>query len=201
MNRVDIINGALIKLGTATIASPDESSQSARTAKAVYDRVARSEMRRHPWSFALSRATLPALSTPPAFGFLYQYQQPDDFLRLYEVANDAAGSSGFRDFIFWPTDTYAIEGNAILTDYAAPLQIRYVADMSEQEGTWDAAFCEAMVIRLAQEMCFTITKSQTREDGLIKMYKSAIFEARRVNAIELPNRMPMDDTWMQARNW
>lgn len=201
MNRVDVVNGALIKLGASLIADPNEASEGARKAKSVYDRVMRAEMRRHAWSFALRRASLPALSAIPVFGFLYQFALPSDFLRLYEMANDAPNSAGYRDFVFWPTSTYTIEGANILTDYAAPLQIRYVADLSEQENIWDAAFCEAACVRLAMELCFTITKSMTREEALIKQYKSAMFEARRTNAIELPAQVPTDDSWMQARIW
>jgi len=51
INKTEVINRALVKIGANTIASPDEASEQARKALLIFETVAQNELRRQAWSF------------------------------------------------------------------------------------------------------------------------------------------------------
>jgi hypothetical protein len=198
-SRVSVINRALIKLGVQTIADPDEESEPARVSKQLFDGSARAELRKNPWCFATRRAQLAAALSAPAFGFTRAFPLPSDFVRLVQ-AGDYYDFAAVRHA---PLDRsvvpYRIEGAQLLTDWPAPLNIRYVADLSADPGQWDAAFIDAFSFRLAAEMCGTLTGSDSKTAMLDKQYSRAIGEARRLNAIETPPEPLPDNSWTTTR--
>lgn len=197
-SRTDIINRALIKLGAPTIADPNEDSEQALKAGIVFDTLLRSELRMHPWSFAITRTTMSALSTAPAYEWLYAYQLPADFLRVVMV-NDYWDFAGVREATDAPAVPYTIEGRQLLTNFAAPLKLRYVQDVSADPTSWDAIFIEAFSCRLGEELCETLTKSAAKKATMEQDYRQALRDARRVNAIELPPQPLPDNSWVTGR--
>lgn len=197
-SRTDIINRAMVKLGAPTIADPNEDSEQALKAGLVFDTLLRTELRMHPWSFAISRTQMAALSTAPAYEWTYQYQLPADFIRIVMV-NDYWAFAGVREASDMPTVPYVIEGQHLLTNFAAPLKLRYIKDVSEDPSEWDACFVEVFSCRLAEELCETLTKSAAKKSTLEQDYRQALREARRVNAIELPPQTLPDNSWVTGR--
>lgn len=198
-SRVAVINRALIKLGVQTIADPDEESEPARVSKQLFDDSARAELRKNPWSFAIRRAQLAASATAPAFEFDRAFPLPSGFVRLVQVGE-------YYDFAavrHAPLDRsvvpYRIEGTEILTDWPAPLNMRYVTDLSADTGSWDAAFVDAFAYRLAADMCGTLLNSDSKTTMLEKQYQRAVGEARRLNAIETPPEPLPDNSWTMTR--
>lgn len=63
-NSLEIANDALFLLGAQPIASMGESTDRARIANAIYDRVRKHVLRDHPWNCALKRITLKAYTEP-----------------------------------------------------------------------------------------------------------------------------------------
>lgn len=198
-SRVGVINRALVKLGVQNIADPDEESEPARVAKQVFDDTVRAELRKYPWLFATRRAQLAASATAPVFGFKTAFPLPVDFARIVQVG-EYFDFSGIRNA---PLDRsvvpYRIEGAQILTDLPAPLNIRYVADVSSDPGQWDATFVDALACRLAAEMCETLTKAPSKTEMMEKAYRRAIGEARRLAAIESPPEPIPDNSWTMTR--
>lgn len=192
-SQVKIANRALTKIGSARITSLDEDSKAASTINSMYDVVLDAELRAHRWHFAKARASLPALADAPLFGFANQFRLPSDYLSLIQIGQ----------FLVYPkSDTsgvYSIEGGSILTNFGAPLPIRYIKRITDPNA-FDSLFAEAFASRLAAECCEAITQSSTKKQAAWQEYDRAIASAIRVNAIERPAQAITEDTWLESRN-
>lgn len=198
-SNTDIANRALQKLGEARVSSvfPPDALKSARAVNAAFDIVRDNELRAHWWNFAKARTTLPADTVGPDFGYVYQYTLPADCLRVRVVGN-MRQSLGLLNYRTGLEKLYAIEGRKILTDLTAPLALEYTARVSDT-SLWDACFVEAFACKLAEEICYEITQSDSRYESLRRDYKRAIREAVLANAIELPPEGLADDSFVLAR--
>ena len=192
-----IANAALLKLGAARITDLTDDNDRARTLNERYHDIRQAELRRHRWKFALARTTLPALSTTPDFGYDLEYQVPTGFVALVQIG-DFDVSTDLTDYRAAPIAPYSLEGRKILTNFMAPLSIRYVTDVTDA-ATMDTAFREAFASRLAYECCERITGKTTKRQLAMADYKLAVREAIRANAIESPPKQISDDTWVAAR--
>lgn len=196
-SQVEIVNRAITKLGGGRITSLGDNSKAARTMSALWDTVRRAELRKRNWSFALRRASLPSLSTAPDWGYALAYQLPPDLLRLVQVS-DIYIIPGLTDYREGDDSPYAIEGSQLLTDFPAPLKIRYVADVTDP-GSFDALFVEAFAAKLAYEACYDITQSNQGREAAAQDYKATIAEAVRTNAVGKPPQGFPDDSWIMGR--
>lgn len=181
---VGICNGALQRLGAARITSLEDNTKNARECNAAYERRRDAMLRKHRWSFAITRAQLAADSTAPAFGPANYFTLPTDCMRVLlpdEVDTD-----------------WVIEGRKIATDWGAPLELRYVKQVTDP-NTMDALFREALAIDLALTLCETITGSNQKAEGLRNELRDVMAEAKRTNAIELPAGEIREDDWLTAR--
>jgi len=195
--QIEIVNRALFKLGALPLASMGDNNKQARIMSGLWDTVRRAELRRHFWSFALRRAALPALAQAPAWGYARAYQMPADCLRVAQVG-EWQSSPSEADYRNMDDSPYAIEGGMLLTDLAAPLRIRYVADVSDP-GAFDALFVEALAAKLAYEACEGITQANEKKNVSSADYQAAIRAASLVNAIEKPSQGIADDAWITTR--
>ena len=188
-SKVDICNLALRSLGATTITSLTEDSVEAAACNGVYEIVKRAELRKHPWSFAITRESLAADATAPEFGRENAFQLPSDFIRLlsdYEERN--------TNDVDW-----VIEGRKIYTNDSAPLEVRYIYDVTDPTE-FDALFCKVLAYAIALELCEQLTQSNTKKAGIKEEYKDTIAEAKRVNAIEKTADRPPSDPWITARD-
>lgn len=195
-SQVDIANRALTKLGEARIVSFTDNTNIARTVNSMWDVVRDAELRSHVWRFALARASLPALVDAPTFGYNYQYQLPSDCLRLVEVAEFRVNN--LADYINRDDSIYTVEGNKILTDLGAPLNIRYIQQtLDTAQFTID--FVEVLACRLAAEMAEILTNSMPKRQMAWQEYNQAVSLAVKTNSLELPSKSAFDDSWMIGR--
>ena len=195
--RVQICNRALSKIGNFTIMSLDDKSDTAVILNSMYNVVRDSEISANRWGFALERAALPALEETPTFGFSRKFPLPTDCLRVVEVG-DIWPVSPRPDYQFGPNAAWEIEGGAILTDYPAPLHIRYLKRVENPER-YPASFIEAFACKLAIEICARITGKNSAKETLWQEYKFAISEARRVDAIQRAPQRLQDGAWSLSR--
>jgi hypothetical protein len=197
-SEVDIANAALIKLGADLISDLTENNVRARTMSARYASVRDAELRRRRWKFSITRASLAALSAAPASDYDRQFQLPNDYLRLIE-GGDIADAADLTDYRAGAGSAlYSIEGGRILTNLGAPLNIRYIAKITNV-ALFDSAFAEALASRLAYECCERLTQSDAKRELALADYRIALSEARRANAIEAPAQSVADDSWVAAR--
>lgn len=198
ISNVAIANRALSKLGVNRITSFADDSKPARAIAACFDIVRDAELRRRKWKFSLARNELAALADEPAFGYAYQYQLPSDCLRVWSVGEVAPGAVIGEYHTSLDAPEWQIEGRVILTDYGAPVKIRYTRRV-EDPAQFDAAFVEALASRLAMECADELTGMVSRYEKASGDYRLAISEAVRANAIEsAPEQFP-DDVWLLSR--
>lgn len=194
---VSICNRALQKLGAQAIVSLDDNNARGRAMALAFEPVRDAELRRHRWRFAIKRVSLPALADAPDSGYTYQYQLPNDFLRLIE-GGDIGGQADLSDYRGLSSAAYSVEGRALLTNYGAPLAIRYIARITDA-SLFDSAFVESLACRLALETCEQITESSQKKSDLLLDYRLSVREAIRANALEVASESIADDTWVLAR--
>lgn len=194
---VSICQRALHLLGAGTITSLADNTEKARVMNVAYEPVRDAELRRRRWRFSIKRVSLAALATTPDSDYGYEYQLPNDCLRLIE-GGDLTTLVDLTDYRGGPPALYQVEGRKILTNVTAPLAIRYIAKITDV-SMFDSAFCEALSARLAYECCSRITESATKEDQCLRRYNFAVREAIQANAIERSTESMADDTWVFAR--
>ena len=190
---IDICNLALTKLGQQRILSFTDNVKAARSLNAIYAMERDNEIRAHQWSFAMKRTLLPVLVDVPAFGYSHAYQLPDDYLKLIQAGRFSPGgmgdviSPGSARVLGLVVDgsDYRIEGQTIVTNFPAPLGIRYMRKITDP-NLFDACFVKALASRLAMEMCEDLVQVGSKRQLAQQEYKEAIVGAIRANAIEFP---------------
>lgn len=190
-SQTDICNQALTKIGADRILAITDDTKAASTLNAIWAIKRDAELAAQPWTFAIRRASLPASTTTPSFGWSYAYPLPSDYLAMVEVGEDYAFYTGD------PQPLFALEGGEVLTDQGSPLNIRYVSRVTNT-GLYPALFAEALACRLAAELCESMTQSGPKREAAWAEHKKAIREARRVNAIEQPPRKIPPGSWERA---
>ena len=201
-SQTEICNSALTLLGADTINAITDQSNSARALNAVWNLERDSELRKRVWKFSIARANLPALAMRPVNGaYNTQFELPAGCLRLLQVGNSNFDWPGvdLSDFRSGPTnDDYVIEGGMVLSNFAAPISIRYVTQIIDPT-VWDACFTSAFAARLARVTCFRITQSTGKEKDTEAAYAQALQDAVRANALETPPTQSADDSWVATR--
>lgn len=183
---VTIANMAASAIGEDDqLRSPNDDTHLARTVRAVWDMERRAALRDHSWNFAMQRAALPALSGQDATPYGFAYRLPATCVRLIEVLGLARAA-------------YQLEGALILSDAAAPLRVRFIADVAVT-AQWDDLFAKAFAMRLAWQIADRITGDPNRVAMAERKYKAALTEAKRVDARENPPVAFEPSGWELAR--
>lgn len=186
----EIANLALDHLDEAPLQSIDDGGTVARWFRRNFWPVAWALMRRHPWNFALARASLPAAAVPPPFGWGRAFPLPGDCLRVLPLTSD--GEEAGRALPF------KLEGRDILTDPPAPLMLRYVRRIDDT-GLFDPLFCEALALTLAHKAAHFVTGKQSYAQALAEAARAVIAEAQVVDALEGTPDEAEADYWIEAR--
>ncbi len=206
-SEVDVCNRALQKLGAKRIASLTEASVSARAVNLAYPIVRRSELRKYPWNFAITRVQLAADSPAPTWGRQNSFTLPNDFITLaniypetlYNDINTVGVTVAFTAESTGMSDWVIEAGNKIVTNDSAPLNVRYIADITDTTQ-WDTIFVEVLATALAYEVCEELTQSNSKKQALGVEYDRLINEAKHSASIEIAPNDPPADTWITVRN-
>jgi hypothetical protein len=202
----DICNRALQKLGAKRISDIDEASPSARAVKLAFPIIRRSELRKADWNFSIVRAQIAADSPAPTWGRANSFQLPSDFIKLTtnypeqysNVDNNTlafGASNGSAAMTDWVIET----GRKVLTNASSPLNVRYVADITDT-SLWDPIFCEVVSTALALEVCEELTQSNTKKTFLAQEYVGLMNEAKHSDSIEVAPADAPPDTYLTIRN-
>lgn len=188
-----IVNAALAELGSTTrITSIEDPGNVALTARTLWPDVLRELLSLHPWNFAIRRKALNAAGEAPDFGYARKFQLPIDCVRWLPAA---IGSSDWH--------ACEREGNFLLTDAVAPLNIRYIA-YADEPAHWPPPFATAMTLRLAASMAETVTQAEGTKDRLLDRAEAALRKAKRVDGLETGphrrNRKSFTGGWLDRRN-
>ena len=189
---VAIANKALTKLGAERILLLEDDVKAARVMKALFADVRDAELAAYHWKFAIRRAQLPALVDAPAFGYEFTYLLPRHYLALVQL-NDLLVLARRHGKPWW-----SIEGDRLLSDWAPPLRIRYVARV-EDYRLFSPLFVEVLACKLALEACESLTQSNTKKQNLWQEYEQALRRAIRQDAVETAPDVAVQGNWLAAR--
>lgn len=176
---VDVCNLALDLLKQDAITSIDAPTGGTDVICARwYDHVRRAVLRKHPWNFAGTRATLAANATAPAFGYSQAYDLPNDFIRLLTIGDDTLNDL---------QNAYQIEDNQLLYSAAdsSSLKIRYVYDFTNV-ALMDPLFVDVLAAELALRIAFKVTGSDEAGDKIKEHLKLIAPEAYAIDGQERP---------------
>ena len=192
-SQVEIVNRALLKLGSDTITSLTEAAPGARAMAASWNSIREDELSRYPWIFAKTQSQLAASTSDPAYRWNYKYRRASDDLRIIEIGEDQVWAD-------WGAGrVYDLLGRDVVTDYAAPLNVTYVRNVTNA-GEFSASFSEALAARLAAEHCLKVTGSTSLLPVMEGWYDKAVARAKRNNAIQLPPRqIGGSEPWLGGR--
>lgn len=188
--KVDIFNLALIGIGAQTVASPTENTKNAKACLQVYDMLRLAELRKKPaWNFAIKMAELPASATTPLFDRAYSYPLPSDFLAL--ASSFPENNTTDKDWI--------IQNGQIYTNWGAPLQIRYVADIVDP-NEMDHLFRISLACKIREVISESLVQSNTKKETAKDDYKEAIAEAKKANAFDQLSAEFPTDVYLSVRD-
>ena len=185
---VSICNEALSLLGANTITDFTDNTKEAELVNHFYYSAIEQTLRDHDWSFAVKRSPeLARLFGQPEFGYNYRYQLPSDCLRV--ISTNIHGAE------------YEIEGEALLTDETG-VKIKYICLVLDV-SCFDALFRRMLVMRLAADLAYPLTKRRSKEEELILLYERALGKAKSKDIKEarnLPANSETSDSWIRARS-
>lgn len=169
---IQIVNTALLQLGSSTITSFEDGTNEALVMLAHYDRARQGMLRDNPWNFSMKRALLAEVTDanlPPssASDFAHVFELPSDFISLRKVMNDV---------------DYRMEGNRILSKEET-CEILYVYNV-EDVALFDPKFEEALIAYLTAEMGYSFTRDIDVRAQNYAIYQEKIAQAKFSNAIE-----------------
>lgn len=181
---IDLCNSALTLLGQPTITSLSTNSRAAKLVNQRYQYIIDAVLRAYPWNCAIERKSLVADSTAPAFGFDYRFALPTSpyCLKVIEMEE--------KDMIF------KVEGRYLLTDESSA-KISYIARIAV--GNFDSLLFEAVAARIAADIAFPLTNSNSMAQQAWSGYQLKIQEAQDTDAQEGTSEEIYADDWLNAR--
>ncbi|WP_180108630.1 hypothetical protein [Acinetobacter sp. YH12147] len=165
--KIDICNQALSLIGSDSITSFDDKTSIAKRMKGMYDTSRKALLRLHPFNFATKRIKLSPLTQKPDFGYEYQYQLPNDLIRIISAS----------------TEDYVLEADKLLTN-SEKLELIYVFDNTNEE-TFDSLFTECLILYLAAKAAKPITGSQGAGESFYIQCQELIKQLKAVQAQEV----------------
>ena len=188
---VSICNLALQMLDAKPITSINDDSKLARACKRAYE-PARDEVTvQYEWRVARKRASLPAATEKPEFGWSNQYKWPADCIRLLRPNYD-----GIWNGTPVPGD---MEGRLFMTDASAPLRVWYLKYMTVPSEI-DPLFARAIAARIAAD----IGREITGKDGYVTVaenrFSKILAKAEQIDAMHDGVEEPVESTWLTGRD-
>lgn len=189
--KIGIWNQALDVLREQPLSAVTDTTATARLLARNYDQQRDYLMERYLWKFALTRASIAADSTAPAYGWSYRYLIPTDALRFIPPT--------FEGDIVGTPIPYEEENGYILCDQAAPLRLRYIL-RTTNEGLWSNGFCECLSLRLAMRIAHWITGKQSMLQQIQGLYRETLQEVVQTHAVQVASISYYDDDLLLQRS-
>lgn len=171
MDKIQIVNVALGRIGVAAIESLSEASEAARVATRYYDLTRQLVLRKYPWGFATRRTQLAQLETKPN-DYKYAYRYPADVLYLRGIYNEYYDKPVHDHHYKILSDK---SGKVLYSD-VPHASIEYTADI-EDATLFDAQFVEAFAWKLAAEIAFVLTGNIGIAQNAVQAYNAYVNEA------------------------
>ena len=178
MNKIEICNIALARIGVAPIETMNEASEAARACNQYYDFVRRNVLRKYPWTFATRRVTLAQIDMQPP-DYKYAYRYPTDALALRKMYNKTYCGLPEKNRYKIISD----QGGRVIFTNVEAANIEYTADVQDVT-LFDDEFIEALGWKLAAEIAFMLTGNMNIAQTCVQAYNAYFAEASADNAQE-----------------
>lgn len=186
---LDIVNGALARLGVAPISAIGEDSEPGTLAATTYEVLRDQLLHSHPWGFATKQATLTqAPATPPGWGSAFTL--PNDYLRIVEIV--------WEDRVGWDYRWLVQDGVLVWEGDEETLEVRYIYRVTEP-GRFTPGFTDALMAKLASEWAEALTSSNTLMDRLARTADQKMRETRSYDGQEAYPRVIRHHSWTEDR--
>jgi hypothetical protein len=178
----------LLAIGCEPISSFSEGTAEAEVASMLYGGVRDAVLSAYPWSFATAQRDLPRIVATPLVDYAYAYQLPEDFLRALSV--------GSRSHNRGRGVSYRIHERRIHTN-SPSVVLTYI--FRPQEQTFPPFFDQALISRVAAELCLPLTENTSRTELQCKLAELEFKRAKSIDAQQqTPNRFE-DFTLLEVR--
>ena len=185
---LEIVNGALTRLGQPPISVIGEATRAGALAAAEYERIRDGLLRSHPWNFATTTAQLTA-HLPTPVGWLKAWELPLDQLRVLSIV-DIGGPE---------TEVWSIEDGVLVEKVAfSSVVIRYIRRVLEP-GRFSHGFVDALIATLAQEWVEPLTSSASLSQRIDVAQDRALQVARSAEGQEGSVKVIQHSSWIQRR--
>ena len=184
MSKIEIINKALGMLGANQIKSLDDKTLEAEAGTKMYQSSLDSILAETDWTFATKRSLLSlAEDKKPAWGEGNYFELPNDLIKIIDVMNRCV--------------PWRREGHYIFTR-ASEFGLVYVARCIDPTF-YPSYFVDALSCKLAVEMCYLLTNSTEKTNGLIELYRGEYLPiAKTKNAREKSSPVIEDGYWVNS---
>jgi hypothetical protein len=183
-----LVNRGLSLFGEPPILTLGQNDQAGKSADLIYETTRQALFREHTWNCVTKRATLAQHADAPDFGYTRQFVLPSGWMRNVKV-ND--GKERYK--VELSNDNKRV----ILTDVSS-IELIFVADIDDP-ALYDALLIEVFVRRLAQDLCYPITKDIELTRIMRKDYQDALDDAKTVNAQDRAHEEFLAEDFLDAR--
>jgi hypothetical protein len=190
-------NLALGHLRERRLASLSENREPRRTLDSYWNQVTAETLEAGFWKFIKRSVMIDASTTiEPAFGYLYAFRIPDDWIRTVQIASDESFSNPLRQVKeetgYWYANITPLYASYNSND---PL---YGMDL----GSWPASFTKYHALELASQSCSRITGSEKLlegPEGITRRLKLAKKDSLAKDAMNDPPGHAPAGTWTKSR--
>lgn len=204
MNRVEIVNYALTRLGGRRIANLEsENSEEAKAMNLLFEDTVREVLQLHPWPDAIKRSTVAEVSGGADYTDReYRYQLPLDLVWLMDILDSTtyypirnlltSESPGPNRKTVWDR-----EGSTILCDIS-PCFIKYVyypIDMN----VFSVTLARAMGVKLAHAAAMRLGRDPQVQGALFQEASIAITLAKAASGLDGQGQFHETKTWGDYR--
>lgn len=154
----------------------------------VYNALREEVLANHYWAFAAAPAVLQASTEKPVWGYPFLFDLPSDYLSMELISSDdTVRHTNLKSQVF---------GNKLAAEFSNP-KIIYTKNVKDVT-LFRPTFVNALVLRLASEICLDVTGDKDLDMRLIRKYQMLHFEALEADYREQDEAME-DTSFADAR--
>lgn len=190
MNRLEMANAGLLRVGDRALQSLDEPSSSARIVKLIIEAAIRETIAESGWVSCRKRDILVPLADKPLFGYEYEYELPADYIRNLKVMDENNSE----------LSSFTIEGRKLLCDVGS-VRIIYLAEPTNLDDI-DPLLGQCIALKIALKLAYPKTKSKTLVESIQLEYERlALKKAMGINSLEKIEPTNFEEaSWLDSRH-
>lgn len=172
MDKIEICNMALTRLGVANINRIDEASEPGRACNQMYETVRQLVLRKYPWPFATRRVELALLPAAP-IDYEFAYRAPSDAVTLrHLIASDGTKITERDKRYKLLSDEYG----RVIYSHLPLAAVEYTANITDT-NLFPVDFCDALAWKLAAEIAMRLTGDLNLVNNAVAAYNAYFAEA------------------------